>query len=151
MAPLEYTQGFDCLWLGSDEQGSLAVFMNAGRAPIPKVALTPAYLDEVDDLLAALRPRTTANILVKNRLTESFADLASLGFYVYDWQDAPGGGAAQPGGYDLVATPGEPITMNEVPANLKAAAPAALSFPLSFRDTPQLDPRAHHDCAEPAR
>jgi hypothetical protein len=141
---LDYPEGMECVWLASDQEGNLAVFITAGHGPIPKAALSEEHFDGVDDLLHALRPRTTAQVFLTDKNTADFEDLATLGLFVFDWKEAGPRDA-----YDLAAAPAEPLRVADLPANASGLA-AMVRLPLSFRGAERVDPRPHTDCAEAA-
>ena len=143
---LDYPEGMECVWLASDQEGNLALFITAGHGPIPKAALSEEHFDGVDDLLHALRPRTTAQVFLTDKNTADFEDLATLGLFVFDWKDDTGRRDA----YDLAAAPAEPMRVADLPANARALA-EMVRLPLSFRGTERIDPRPHTECVETRR
>lgn len=139
---LDYPEGMECVWLASDQEGNLAVFITAGHGPIPKAALSEEHFDGVDDLLQALRPRTTAEVFVADKNTADFEDLATLGLFVFDWKDA-----GRRDAYDLAAAPAEPMRVADLPANARGLA-ETVRLPVSFRGAERIDPRPHTPCVE---
>jgi len=142
----DYPEGMDCVWMASDQEGCLGVFITAGRGPIPKAALNEEHFDAVDTLLRDLRPRTAAEVFVTDGNTADFEDVASLGLFVFDWQDIQHG-QGETESYDIAAAPAEPLRVADLPPSTTGLA-STVRLPLSFRGAKRIDPRPHTDCAE---
>jgi hypothetical protein len=125
------------------------VFFTAGCAPIPAKIVAWSYFEAVGKTVSALPPCTAPPPSVEMKSLVGYLDLVERGFFVFDWLDLHRVGVKEHRAYDLVGVPAEPITLDELPGDVRALA-AAVKFDLSFRASQVIDVRAHFECVEPS-
>ena len=144
------TEGLDIPWLGIDRDGYMGVFITAGWAPIPTVALRQGALPivEIEPLIQALPRLSTAAVKISAPDTSSFVDFAERGFFVYDWAECavPSGFGA----YEIDAVPDSPIGI-ETLSGVLATAVMPRFWKVRFRGTRFVDVRTEMRCCESKR
>ena len=128
MIEQSYPEGIDCVWLASDTEGHLGVFITAGCGPIPEQVLESTHIpiEDVESRLCELPRMSKAQLLVSIKRPDDFVDLAERGLFVYDWTDINRTALEALHAYELVAVPSKPITMSSLPADLASLAKAAI-------------------------
>lgn len=141
-------EGIDCVWLASDREGRLGVFITAGIGPIPLLALD--YLSipivEIESRLYQLPRASQAKLLVSVKRPDDFIDLAERGMFVYDWTDIGRTHRESLKVYEAVAVPVVPATIESLPSDLAALARSLHIQGLSFEESNQIDVRTHLRC-----
>lgn len=116
MIKVSYPDGIDCIWLASDMNGYLAIFITAGIGPIPsKILLNETVsMEDFGSLVYTLPVVSDVQLLVSVNRPDDFIDLSSRGFYVYDWTDCHRTYSNKINSYEKVSIPKIPITENEL-------------------------------------
>lgn len=116
MSNLGYPNGVDCVWIAPDSAGNVAAFVTAGVGPVPVVLIRSKSipLEEIENKIMELPVISSANIIVNVPRPDDFIDLASRGFFVYDWRDAHRSIISSGGLYEIVATPNLPLKLKDV-------------------------------------
>jgi len=137
-----YPFDFDCVWVASDCDEHLAVFITTGLGPIPFV-----YLDvdrksiyEIEDRLLELPKVAEAKLLVSVQKTAYLIPLAERGFYVYDFDNYQY--------YKQYADPTRPMTMNGLHNEIVELTAGIRFNTIRFSDTKHLDARDYFSCCE---
>jgi hypothetical protein len=145
-----YPEGIDCVWIASDREGHLGVFITAGVGPIPAEAFKSDYVpvEDIEELVCDMPSKSSARLLVSVKRPDSFVDLAERGVFVYDWTDIHRTAREAAHAYEPVATPVKPIKVDELPADLAALAKALKFVDVAFADEKRLDVRAYMRCYE---
>ena len=124
--------GIEFDWLGVDRHGHVAAFSTAGYGPVP-VEVNQHHAD-VDVALDQIRELpVTGSAIVQHRGGGDYSDwyaYSAKGFYAYDWQ-------VWAGPYQRISSPTVPISINQLPTELRAVAHFA-EFPVSFADEPEI-------------
>jgi len=128
--------GFEHDWLGVDLQGHVAVFTTAGYGPVPmEVDQHLADVDAALDRVGQLPVIGSACDTVRRSADGDYPDwdaYSAKGFYAYDWQGQENGGP-----YLRLSSPAVPISVSQLPAEIRAVAQLA-EFPLKFADEPEI-------------
>ena len=85
-----YPEDIDCIWIGMDQNGTLAAFVTAGVAPIPTLVLNSYLikLENIEQILIEQFPVTgEANLKVNLPRPDDFIAISKRGFFVYDWDE----------------------------------------------------------------
>jgi hypothetical protein len=138
------------MWLASDAEGHLGVFITAGIGPIPAVALDASHVpvENVEQRLCQLPFVSNAQLLVSVKRPDDFVELAKRGLFVYDWTDIHRTTREALRVYEPVAAPSKPITVSSLSLDLEALANALRLANLVFAGGDAVDICAHLDCAE---
>lgn len=149
MSMRPYPEGIDCVWLASDREGHLGVFITAGVGPIPVLALdslsTPIV--EIESKLYQLPTVSQAKLLVSVKRPDDLIDLAERGMFVYDWTDIGRTARESLNVYESAAVPTVPMTIESLPSDLAVLA-RILNIPgLVFAEENEIDVRAYLECA----
>lgn len=111
--------GFDVAWIAVDAAGFVAIFTNAGEGPIPESAEYAVFATE--ELVLDLPEISEIQLHADVPRPDSFVAFAKRGLFSYDWSDAHRT-ASLFGGYELVARPDRPLSVEELPSILQAYA-----------------------------
>ena len=101
-----YPAGIDAAWIGRDEDGRVALFITAGEAPIPEIAL--AQFDNAlwpEERIAELPRLGGWKIHVTYPKMDSVLVPAERGLFVFDWSDVHRSKAERLDAYELVTSP----------------------------------------------
>ncbi|MFC4308439.1 hypothetical protein ACFPN2_05035 [Steroidobacter flavus] len=145
-APDFYPTDIDCAWLASDADGVVAMFLTAGRAPVPERCFdnAGAPLEEIEEQLMRMEPCYKARLLVPVKRPEGYMDAAHRGFVVYDWTDVHKTRATKTHSYERVAVPENPLRVDALPSPLALAAKAVRLDGISFATTSWIPTAALH-------
>jgi hypothetical protein len=126
--------GFEHDWLGVDLQGNVAVFTTAGFDPVP--AAVDQHLADVDAALDWVGQLPVIGLACDTvGAAGDYPDwdaYSAKGFYACDWQGQENGGP-----YRRLSSPAVPISVGQLPAEIRAVAQLA-EFPLKFADEPEI-------------
>lgn len=111
--------GIDVAWIAVDAAGFVAIFTNAGEGPIPESAKCAVFATE--ELVLDLSEISEIQLRADVPRPDSFVAFAKRGLFSYDWSDAHGT-ASLLGGYELMALPDRPLSVEELPSILQAYA-----------------------------
>jgi hypothetical protein len=137
------------VWLASDREGHLGVFITAGVGPIPVLALDSLSMPivEIESKLHQLPIASQAKLLDSVKRPDDFIDLAERGMFVYDWTDIGRTARESLNVYEAAAVPTVPVTIESLPADLAVLA-RTLNIPgLVFAEKNEIDVRAYLECA----
>ena len=120
----EYPDGLDCFWVGTDSIGNVGLFVIAGMAPIPLLALSNAYgnMLDLEDWLLPLP------IISEAQVTEGYASMdedigwARRGIFAFDWSDIHRTRSQELRGYERIAMPTQPLHVGELQGVLRNCA-----------------------------
>jgi hypothetical protein len=131
MNEVPYPDGYDCVWVASDHNGHVAVFITGGFGPMPSEVLMENYIPIhcIEDDILEMPVIGQARLFVDVPRPDSFVGLAKRGFFVYDWADCSRISSKRTRVYEIVATPSFPIDFCSLPDNL-----AELALTLNFTD-----------------
>jgi hypothetical protein len=117
MSTSAYPVGEDCMWLGVDEFGYVGAFFTGGSGPVPDVCLESAdeLLRSAETLICGLPRHTEARLRVTLPRPDDFITVAERGIYAFDWTDVHRSRLDEIEAYELVATPLDPITIDQLP------------------------------------
>jgi hypothetical protein len=119
---VELPPGIDYAWFACDADGNVARFTNAGIGPIPVAVLNHRKDAERAEGLARSLPRIgQCELLVTLPDSTDFTDIASRGVFAFDWQDAHRT-SGRTGCYELVSRPLLPVSIEELPPELRVLA-----------------------------
>jgi hypothetical protein len=119
---LDQYQQLDVIWLAVDAKGHLAAFITAGEGPIPATALP--LVDGAEEEALSSPVVTGHRLLVTYARPDDLIALARRGLFVYDWSDVHRTRAQALGGYELVATPEEPLLLLRSSSGIQERASA---------------------------
>jgi hypothetical protein len=128
--------GIEFDWLATDTLGSVALLSSAGYGVVPPVVIQ--HVDQVDDAVDIIGqlPATGAATDVITPTGGDYSDwhqAAARGLYAYDWHQSHGP-------YQRLASPTKPISIDELPPSVKAAAQLIkISVPFSTADSITID------------
>ena len=136
----------DYEWFACDASGHVAVFTTAEIGPIPLSVLShrPAT-DAFVGVLETMPPRGSSTLLVSLPDARWFKQIASCGFFAYDWQDVHRTSSFSQR-YEMLSRPGSPIHIAELPVQLQPLVSRTTFTGLRFSDSIQIDVRAFFDC-----
>lgn len=145
-----YPYGIDCVWLASDRNGHLGVFITAGDGPIPAQALDSAYMpvEDIEEQLCQLPIVSKAQLLVSVKQPDSLVDLAERGLFVYCWTESLPTMRKERRVYEPMAILSKPITASSLPSDLAALARAVRLTDVVFAAAEAIDICAHVSCVE---
>ena len=145
-----YPEQVDALWVAADQRGTVAVFLTAGEAPIPAALLVEEKtLDFIESALVELPRISKAQLLADVPWPEDFIFLAERGLYVFDWTDVHRSMKEDRSMYEVVARPGTPALLVELPTQLQSSIRSAGLFDVSFPDSEWIDPTKYSPCMLP--
>lgn len=146
----QYPEGVDCVWIGSDRDGRLGVFVTGGEGPIPALALDAKRIpvEEIEGRLLGLPPTTLGRIIVALKRPDDFLELARRGLFAYDWSDVHHTQSENSGKYEQIAVPETPLMWATLPAEI-ASLLAGITFSLAFPQENLIDARKALQCREP--
>src|SRR5688500_4407726 len=112
-----YPTGIDSVWLATDRDGHVAVFVTAGNGPIPACVLSAenVAVEDIEGMLVGLPRVTTARLLISVKRPDDYLDMAERGLFVYDWTDAHRTASEALRTYELMAAPISPATVDAMP------------------------------------
>lgn len=145
-----YPQGFDCVWIASDQNGKVGAFITAGEGPIPSSAFHFEEFREflLEEMIDEMRRLSKANVVVDVPRPDSFICLAERGFFVYDWGEFIANPIGERHSYRLVAVPSPPATIDVLPCHLAKMASSITFSSLRFENVDVVNPRDNMDCVE---
>jgi hypothetical protein len=119
-----YPAQIDCVWLAVDFCETTAVFITAGEGPIPQCVLDQDDFDvlDIEESVLQLPESTTGKVLIDVPRPEGYSELATRGFFVFDWTDIHLSSSECRNAYELVATPTIAIQMEKLPRSLTSIA-----------------------------
>jgi hypothetical protein len=142
--------GCDYAWLATDSTGHLGIFVNAGAGPIPRAVLAARPdADAAEALIRQLPERGDCRVLVSVLRPDDFIGFARRGLFVYDWADVERLRSSWSRCYELVASPGRPVLLDECPRQLSALAREARFESLQFAQCTAIPVAKQLEC-EPA-
>jgi len=150
MTERPYPGGIDCLWLATDRNGHCGAFVTGGEGPVPVQLLLDVgiQVEDIGALVCYLPVSTSARMLVSMKRPDDFMDLATRGFFVYDWSDVHRVSSKCIHAYEPIAVPVNPITLDKLPDALVEIAKTAKFSDVEFADSQLLDVREHASCRD---
>lgn len=146
-----YPEGVDCVWLATDRDARVAAFVTGGAGPIPVSVLDVSRppVEEIEARINEIKPVTSAQLLVNLKRPDDFVGFAKRGLFAYDWTDVHRTRGESLHAYELIAIPGSPISIRDLPNDL-ADLVAEVSLNVSFNMEERIDVCRHLICV-PAR
>jgi hypothetical protein len=123
-------QGIDAAWIAVDTHGHVAVFITAGKGPLPDSAL-PSTQDAETEVLG-LPEISDFELLAEVPRPNDFVAIAKRGIFAYDWVAAHDRRKEVPAHYALQAKPNRPVALADLPPSLQALAASTLLSEVSF-------------------
>ena len=150
MQERDYPVGLDFGWIAADREGRVAVFITAGQGPVPTLTLVPQRppVEDSESRLDVLPPITSAELLVPLKRPDDFVKLARRGLFVYDWTDADAKKTTATNSYELIAVPGVPISVGNLPKDVTLLL-EGIVLNVSFTRDRSIDVTQHLDCRRP--
>jgi len=148
MSDRPYPDGVDCVWIASDRDCHMGVFVTAGIGPIPVHALNSdcVPVEDLEELVCSMPTVSEARLLVAVKRPDDFIDLAERGFFVYDWTDIHRTTREAIRAYEPVAVPVSPIKADILLGELASVAKAVKFAEVTFANKQLLDVCAHMTC-----
>ncbi len=146
-----YPKGIDCVWLASDRDGCVGVFVTGGEGPIPLSVLQSVYfdIDQIEcEVLTLPKTHSSLNLNASDEY-KSFIEIAERGFFVFDWRDLHRSKVKCTNAYEMVAIPTIPLMLDSLPDSLSWVASEARFAKISFRETEKLEITALIPCLSP--
>lgn len=145
---VEYPEGIDCVWMGIDQHNNVAVFITAGEGPIPFAVFTFEEFskDGFELEILSLQKTTQAKVLVDVPNPSSFVELASRGFFVYDWGEFVYNPNSSQPSYRLVAQPTFPSKVDSLSLRLCKVASSVVFSGVMFAHAEAIDPTENLEC-----
>jgi len=136
----------DYEWYACDASGHVAVFTTAEVGPIPLSILSHrATADTFAGIVETMPSRGSSTLLVSLPDPRWFRDVASCGFFAYDWHDVYRTSSFSQR-YEMLSRPDSPIHVSELPVQLQPLVSRTAFTGLRFADSTQIDVRAFFDC-----
>lgn len=155
MNGVSYPESIDSMWLASDEDGYVAVFVTAGVGPIPIEGLTfrESLFQDIWESISIMPVVSGVNSAISfPKFDEELVEIAGRGVFVYDWSDVYRTRREDLiRAYDPVAAPINPITIDMLPSGLAQIATAVRFTNVKFAAGGPLDVREHFECCESER
>ncbi|RUL73605.1 hypothetical protein [Dyella choica] len=130
-----YPEGIDCVWIASDRAGCVAAFVTAGMGPIPyEVFYGAIELQDIEEQVCQLPDVSSARRLIELELPNDYVDMASKGFFVYDWQDIHRAEVNCSRAYEPITRPSNPISVVELPSPLRSVVEGVKFRKVLFAD-----------------
>jgi hypothetical protein len=145
-----YPDDYDILWIAADEADKVAVFLSAGRGPIPRTLLEDYDLLEIDNGFMDLPSVSRGISTSATEFSDHFQTLSSKGAYFYDWSDVHRTTGFLRA-YERLATPPNPIVIDKLPDLLKKAASVVRFKDVYFQTSLTLRPQDIFECPRPTR
>jgi hypothetical protein len=148
--PGEYPSQIDCVWLASDGVGNLAVFITAGIAPIPAIALSQAYgpILDVEEWVQRLPLTSAASDRHGIRGQGAFDEFAQRGLFAFDWTDVHRTGNYVHS-YEKVASPTRPLPVSALTGTLLNCGSRLVLNTIDFSSTAAVNIKAVITCISP--
>lgn len=150
MSERPYPDGVDCVWFASDHDGHLGVFVTGGVGPIPLHWLNDdgVQIEDAEALICELPIVSAARMLISIKRPDDFLELASRGFFVYDWRDVHRSSGELHNAYEAVAIPITPITIDRLSDGLAGMAKSLIFVGVAFADAQPLDVCKYAGCRD---
>lgn len=113
-------QDCDVGWIATDAIGQIALFITAGRGPIPGSALPS--VESSEELVLSLPERSDVDLVTSMPSANAFVAFAKRGLFAYDWSDLHRTARQALNGYELQCRPLNPLTLFDLPASLRVLA-----------------------------
>jgi hypothetical protein len=134
--------------LACDADGHVARFTNAGEGPIPLVVLANRELADQAEMLARGLPFVGGHEMrVSLPDPTDFSRIARRGFYGFDWRDATRT-VGRTGFYEIVSCPLRPLSVEELPPELRRLAHLVQFDGLRFAASDTICVRSLLECVE---
>jgi len=129
----EYLSGVDYVWIATDKDGLLAIFVTGGAGAIPIAALQDIQTGsgELEATFLQLPVISEVDLLVNYPRPDDFEAMAERGFFTYDWRDVHRVKRDHSGKYEKITAPQKPIRIRDLPPSLQILA-RRTTFNLSF-------------------
>ncbi|MBB3559397.1 hypothetical protein FHX06_000694 [Rhizobium sp. BK512] len=120
----EYPSDIDYIWVATDKDGFLAIFVTGGAGAIPLSALQDIQTGsgELEAIFFQLPAISEVNLLVNYPRPDDFVTMAERGFFTYDWRDVHRVKRDHSGKYEKITAPQKPIRIGNVPPFLQILA-----------------------------
>jgi hypothetical protein len=133
-----FPHGRDYAWLGIDSAGHVGIFTNAGEGPIPTAVLCDrAKADLAEAFVRGLPERGGCKMIVSLPRPDDFIAFARRGLFAYDWQDAHRT-SNRVHCYELLARPDNPVSVDELDADLGMLARKARFESVRFAENSRI-------------
>ncbi len=147
---MSYPKGLDCVWLATDSQCSIAIFITAGEAPVPSHLLQKnTSLLGAEELVWKLPERTEARILVKAKRPDDYLAFAKRGLFVYDWTDIHRTQSSSINMYEMVAQPVKACSLDNISSELASCIVKIAVKNFMFSENSTIDISTYIECTRP--
>jgi hypothetical protein len=141
--------GLDSSWTALDQLGQVGVFFTGGEGPIPRSALLgEAETEDLEKLLRSLPLVGAATRLVAYPRPDDLVAMAKRGLFALDWREVPRVASGRSRKYELIASPGAPITSPLLARETRSAALRTCFGNLILGRTPAVAIAQAHDSSQ---
>ncbi len=147
---MSYPTGLDYVWLSTDSQSCLAIFITAGEAPIPSCLLNKKpSLEGIEKLVWKLPEITESRLLVKVKSPDDYLAFAKRGLFVYDWTDINRTQKSCINMYEMVAQPVHACMLKNIPSDLSSSIVNIAVKNFMFSENSTIDISTYIQCTRP--
>jgi len=129
------------MWIASDSLGQVGSFVTGGQGPIP-ISLIERGEEFIGGIEASLfdLPICCDSILANEfGMADDFIDLATRGFFVFDWSDVYRTQKHELNVYELKTIPIRPLLVQDLPKLLRDIAESNVIKSVEFQMSAQID------------
>lgn len=136
-----YPSDLDCVWFGKDLDGYLGAFITAGSGPIPTSLL--AELGEeiwkIEAFVKDIPVSSSVDLHIDVPHPGGFTEIASRGFFVFDWRNMENAVDESNASYQVVAAPRIPLRIETVRPELVESLRLVVLNNCLFKDCKSVD------------
>lgn len=146
----DYPYNLDCVWLATDRDGHVGVFVTGGIGPIPVLTLDPERIsiEYIEGRIYELPVVSKARLVVTLKRPDDFVDFAQRGLFAFDWTDVHRTRSEAIYAYEQIAVPETPIKVVDLPPEM-AALVIGIALDIAFESASHVDVTGQLDCREP--